>query len=120
MTPLMTPKETLAAARRLIENPQCWTQGAWGRDEEGNLVSYTSERAVCWCSEGALKVVSGGRWELYSGARIALERALPAQGEATNVTGFNDTHNHTEVLALFDKAIEIACLDFHGKKAAAR
>ncbi len=108
MNPTMTPKETLTGARKLIENQQRWTQGAWGRDEDGNLVSYTSEHAVCWCSEGALKVVSGGRWELYSGARIALERALSAQGEATSLTGFNDTHNHNEVLALFDKAIEIA------------
>lgn len=54
------PVELLRNAAWLIEQPGCWTQGYEARDLLGLRCSALSDRAVSWCTEGALLALSGG------------------------------------------------------------
>ena len=96
-----TVRDVLIRARERISVPERWTQGAVARDINGSDVMTHSKRAVCWCSMGAIKAEAG---ELQY--RAALNFLTGIQGEC--VHEYNDTHTHTEVLAMFDKAIEEA------------
>lgn len=40
--------------RELLDSPEKWTKGAIARDSKGNLVSYNSPNAVCFCLLGAI------------------------------------------------------------------
>lgn len=105
-----TTKETLAAARRLIEAPEYWTKGHHARDRFGTGVDSTSSRAVCWCALGACERAdprnngSAAKRALV----LALEVVEPRDRVPASVAEFNDseTTTHADVLALFDRAIE--------------
>jgi hypothetical protein len=94
--------ETLKAARELISVPERWTQHDYARDRDGYYVAANDKAAVCWCSLGALLKASEGGGK-YSAAKNALSTAIKG-----SVVEFNDTHKHPEILAAFDKAIELA------------
>lgn len=99
----MNAHEILKLARAKIERPENWTQGTYARDANRKKVGAKSEKAVCWCSLGALVVASGS--DLYDPAvRSAMTQLGRINGQV--VWCFNDTHTHAEVLAAFDKAIE--------------
>lgn len=46
--------ELLKEARELISDKDRWTRGDLARDEYGHGVPYNSDRAVRWCSIGAI------------------------------------------------------------------
>jgi hypothetical protein len=77
-----------------------WTQGEFARDVEGNAVDWSSDMAVCWCTEGAIfaALPLGERKE-------ALNKVLRAIG-LTSLIGWNDDPKRTkaEVEAAFEKA----------------
>ena len=107
----MTPLQTLKAARDLISDPARWTQRFKALDEFCLPVDPTSEKAICFCSLGALQNVTGlSRYHqpVFEAAK-ALNRKLPIYltlgDDEADFTDFNDTHTHAEVLALFDAAI---------------
>lgn len=77
----------------LLEDESRWTQKAVAKDEEGRMVASFDEGAVSWCLWGATKKVYG---EKYS---EILDRVWPKSEKEGPVT-FNDSHTHTEVLAL--------------------
>jgi len=94
--------ELLINARKLIENPECWTQGVFACDEDGFVTDI--EEGVCFCSMGAIIRADGGLGnESYIAAFGAMQSVI---GNSTSISRFNDTHTHAEVLAMFDKAIE--------------
>jgi hypothetical protein len=95
----MNTVEILKAARAKIEKEENWCQGAYARDADDNDVDDKSPRACRWCAWGALNVIEN---VMFSDVGYnALVEYCSGQG----VGGFNDTHTHAEVLALFDKAI---------------
>jgi len=96
-----TVRDVLIRARERISVPERWTQRALARDISGAPVMTHSKLAVCWCSMGAMRAEAGEL--LY---RAALNFLTGIKGEC--VHEYNDTHTHTEVLAMFDKAIEEA------------
>jgi hypothetical protein len=98
----MNTREVLIAARKKIERPECWTQRAYARDEEYSTVSPSDKLAVCWCSIGALCAVTDDNGQ-FAHARDSLAAVL----DGMSVFCFNDTHTHAEVLAAFDRAIEL-------------
>jgi hypothetical protein len=101
----MSAANNLRAARALIEDPKHWTQGSYGLDSSGHGVSTRRiNEAVCFCSWGALVRVGID----VIGGRSAEERYLDMGMGNRGVGNFNDTHTHAEVLAAFDKAIELA------------
>ncbi len=92
--------ETLKAARELISVPERWTQGESARGKTGRKVDFRGPYAVCWCSSGAVYKIGG---PCTSMANRYMDRATGG-----DYVTFNDTHTHPEVLAAFDKAIELA------------
>jgi hypothetical protein len=86
----MTTRETLIAARALIDTPDKWTQG-------------TMRQGVQRCMVGALCAASSGS---ITPTVSALRRIIGCW----SLTAWNDRadRTHAEVLAAFDKAIEAA------------
>lgn len=82
----MTTLETLKAARKSIENPERWTQGA-----------FRSNGARCAAS--AL-CNTGADMHSYTAAYTIM-----CDQVGKSLIDFNDTHTHAEVLAAFDAAI---------------
>jgi hypothetical protein len=86
--------------RELLSNEKRWTQGAGARDEMGNTVTPTSERAVSFCLMGA-------HWRCYPhptteerATRAALRAALD-----DDVVDWNDSpgRNFGHVKALLER-----------------
>ena len=102
--------KVLREARRLIAEVG-WTKGEYARDVAGESVWPTNTGAVCFCSVGAIKrarIKVGGARD--NGFVEAIDVLLAAVGDGSgNVVRWNDSRSDvSEVLAAFDKAIEIA------------
>lgn len=98
----MTTADTLRAARALIERPERWTQGAMARRADGLRCRHEDDAACRWCTSGAVRRVAQSGEE----AAAALRRLYEVM--KTTPPDFNDSHTHAEILAAFDRAIEIA------------
>ena len=106
----MTASEVLRKARALIEKPENWTRGAYGRNEHGR---FTELRFSCSrCSAGAvLSVCEEVKLAQEDRALNLLREQTPGYSEHwihDPLVRFNDTHAHAEVLSLFDRAIAAA------------
>lgn len=93
--------ELLQKARKIIEHPDNWARGEFARDLQGADISWESPEAVCFCSLGALKKADG-KWTSDSGRYAAGQLAVHMIGE---ISYFNDTRSHAEVLAAWDATI---------------
>ncbi len=92
----------LKDARKLIEKPENWTQGAAARAKDGGETYCEGVYAVCFCAVGAIRRSEpGGCWGL-------LRAADYLRDVCANIPEFNDNHTHAEVLAKFDEAIVLA------------
>ena len=104
----MTPTEILIAAREKIERG--WAQGEYARAKNGNPIGYNAEKAVCWCSIGAIIAVDDDD---------PTDRAVYTLSDIVgrDITEWNDAPGRTqaEVLAAFDKAIEASKRTPEGK-----
>lgn len=102
----MTPREILIAARALIEAPERWTKGEFARNKEGEKCHANSDAASCYCMEGAI-LSQSGKWPLKARACAILRASLAS---AITIPVWNDApeRTHAEVLAAFDRAIELA------------
>lgn len=100
----MSTLTVLVRARALIEKPEAWTKEAMARDVRQAVVRTGADAAACFCLAGALYKVS----ERDScGFNEALD-LLTADCGVAGAVYFNDapTTSHSDVLALFDRAIE--------------
>lgn len=100
-----TVKETLVAARWILENVG-WCQGYYFKDAEGRDASTLHPEDIhCACTLGALSLVEKEDPGLYMGALRILE---PLVGKGTMIARWNDQEGRTkeEVLDLFDRAIK--------------
>jgi hypothetical protein len=93
----MNTREILIAGRALIADPEHWTQGAIARNLENRSINSDRADACKFCSIGALNKCSTNK---NSAPIIALMVTMEG-----NVSCFNDTHTHAEVLAAWDRAI---------------
>jgi hypothetical protein len=99
----MTTLEILKAARELISVPERWTDHYYARDKNGNYRFGDDPDAVKWCSIGALQHAASARG--VSSIQVpwgVLESQLRG---GQSLAGFNDRARHSDVLALFDRAI---------------
>lgn len=104
--------EKLKLGRALIADRDRWTQGAYARassDIPGALRGFhcqaRSDRAVCWCSVGALKKVAVfevNESPLYK----ELLKTVTDNSTYESVEAFNDWSSHEAVLAMWDATIE--------------
>lgn len=112
----MSTLEILQGARELLSDRKKWYQGWYAASNPDNLpcvqstCSPLSEEATCWCSLGACLKVSGdlhGLWHCRNGWCDILQEAFAEKfSEVVHIA--NDKRTHKEILAAFDRAIEIA------------
>ena len=113
---MKTALQLLEEAKATIQDSKRWTQNAFARDKDNNKVSSRTPTAVCWCSLGALNRIqdTGGEYlkavQLLTKAVQLLTKAvqLLTKAAGTEVAEYNDSSTHEEVLAMWDKAIELA------------
>lgn len=103
----MTPVEILKAARELISVPERWTQGCEARGDDRRELDPLSDKAVCWCADGALSYAGKEAPEVIVQARIMLENAALAL-EGADYIYVNDSIGHANILDVFDSAIASA------------
>lgn len=96
--------DKLREARKLIERG--WCQDAYALDANGDEIRENDPSAVCWCASGALLVDLNHPDPIVHRARMMFRRAI----KNDFIPGWNDRPGRTqaEVLAAFDKAIELA------------
>ena len=95
----------LKDARNLIAKRENWTQDDYAKTADGNGVYSKSDEAVCWCSLGALTKLSPTDEDKQV---RKLAKSLLREAMDSPIAIFNDSHTHEEVLAAWDKAIELA------------
>lgn len=98
--------DKLREARALIEPEGAWVQGSYAYTASKRaLITGSQEGAVCWCAVGAIDKSCQGEPRLWRKAADflgdAVGCAIPKWNDAPERT-------HAEVLAAFDKAIELA------------
>lgn len=98
----------LVAGRKLIENPENWCQIYLAKDSNGEEVTPLDPRACRWCTYGAARKVTNES-PYMTGVTPMLDKAanLLSEDEPIGAMTFNDTYHHKEVLAMWDKAIEL-------------
>ena len=99
--------QVLIDARKLIEKPETWTQGALYRNGDGKACYFSNPTdVVCYCMLGALSAASddSGPSSPYARSYDVLTSFM----EGMSVTEFNDTkgRKHIDVLRALDAAIE--------------
>lgn len=105
----------LIEAKKVIEDPTRWTRGWFAKTRMGTNCSALDDRAMCFCSLGAL--------ERFDGQELPINKYDPISGEPNNsrlaqdyleevmgcaVEDFNDEHSHQEVMQKWDEAINLA------------
>lgn len=101
----LTTKEVLIKAKELISSPESWTQNVYK--------TATDSGKVCYCALGAISEVA--KVEVFSSnltpAANLLKSVVKDQlGSDESFAVYNDSHTHEDVMAVFDRAIEIAGL----------
>jgi hypothetical protein len=99
--------EQLRQAKALIKDPAHWTQlGNYAVGPDGNWRTPSDDDACRWCAYGSVARVTGvaTRRVEMAAASTFLARAA---GEL-DVVQINDYGTHADVMALFDRAIELA------------
>ena len=107
---MKTEIDLLIKTRELLATG--WTRGVWARDKNDNEVPISGSKAVCFCLEGAIVRARrdfGPLPEYGDLNGMALNIALKQAG-IISIIDWNDDPRRTqsEVLALIDRAIEIA------------
>lgn len=104
--------EILKAARDRITPEEAWTTGTYSRNADHLDVLSHSKWACCWCAIGSLACEMGvdgveadrpdnPAWDfLWRAARDLFGVGSPAT--------VNDENGHDAVLAMYDRAIELA------------
>jgi hypothetical protein len=86
---------------RLIEKPENWIQNTQAQSKSGRDCLARGKFAKSWCLLGAAwKVIPGSEGDVMTEMELALNEPC--------IAFFNDTHDHAEVLALLQSAIDRA------------
>lgn len=110
----MKLSEKMQEVRDLIADPNCWTQGDHAKDAQGYQVMFDSSEAVCWCSIGAIfRVLTGDMESGDFSARVLIRQHLN-ENMGHYIAGFNDSNEHSVVIAAWDAAIADAKKDEEG------
>lgn len=105
--------EVLTKAREAIDEPHKWSQGAFFRNDKG-VVVVGLDKATCFCAVGAIQSVVKLPSVLSRAALRTLERGvgigIGKDAESLYIITWNDNpvRTHDDVIAAFDRAIEIA------------
>lgn len=104
----MNTLEILKGAREIISDESHWTQEEYARaktrtsDGMGQWRNPGDPDAICWCSIGAIAKAAGFVTTVSVWNRELSEAFNRSE---SSLEKFNDSHTHSEVLAIFDEAI---------------
>ena len=100
-----TVKQVLQEARDLIEKG--WTQHSFARDENGDEVEVFSDKAVCFCSLGALRRTSETAHQNIQAKTLLWDKVKVVSGYM-GIASYNDYFltDKKDVLKVFDEAIK--------------
>jgi hypothetical protein len=105
-------KQVLINARALIADPQHWARGVLAQTADGRPIAWYQSSADRWCAVGAInRAAYDLLGDLNKARRIGKEVAsivYPHRWFGWALPDINDAQGHTAVLALFDKALELA------------
>ncbi len=103
----MTPLRALIEARKLLNAKSRWTQGAFAKTKEGNVIGPNTNNAACFCSLGALYHVAPTAPKARNKAEILLNNICLTL-HFQPIVSFNDYYHitHKDVLKVFDTAIK--------------
>jgi hypothetical protein len=93
--------DKLRVARALVAKG--WTQEVFARDRRGKEVRTAERSAACWCAYGAV-IRADAEYDGY----VYLSRAIGLTGQLISQWNDEPTRTQQEVLAAFDRAIELA------------
>lgn len=100
-------KNILHRAVKRIESPDRWVQQRYAVDEDGGLVSESSEDARRWCMAGSILaecIQDSPSWGVAIGRYRRIKDFLVRKiGE---VEHYNDRHTHKEVIDKMKEIIE--------------
>lgn len=101
--------ELLTRAQDVIRDPANWIQGEFAIDATGHIIAPEDEGASCFCSLGALMHAEPVLTDTRTEARRMLTHASRLLDHPEiGIPEFNDNHTHAEVMAMWDKAKELA------------
>lgn len=108
------PSEILIGARELLASPAQWVKGYYAFNKSRDMREVGDDDATCFCMIGALAKSAGsftgvGGYEQSDHPEI--DYLAKVVGE--HVPNYNDhpERTHDEVIAAFDKAIQLAQAD---------
>lgn len=104
----MTPAEILRAAKSLISDKAKWTTGAYAKTSAGRMIGVDCENACQFCAIGALARVSGTTPKFVEREFDVGAFLNKAAGERGYPHIVNDEDGHAAVMAMYDRAIELA------------
>lgn len=90
-------RNDLLAIRAKIDTPEKWTQECYARGEAGEDVRPLSKTACRFCAMGAMISLQLPRSRHINVVQY-LQEKIP---KPHNITSYNDTRTHAEVMALF-------------------
>lgn len=109
----MKISQHLREAKARIDNPEKWTVLALARTKD-NIITDTIGVSACkFCSLGACNrqlYEAGNDEPIYHHLVQYLREAavLISEDPDMTISRFNDTHTHDQVMAMWDKAIQLA------------
>lgn len=97
-------KSQYRAARALIADPAHWVRNWFAITATGSYIHGDDPLAIAWCAYGACEHVTGLRASLS----VACLNEAAMEMYNCRAVEANDTVTHIGVLAMFDRAIELA------------
>lgn len=101
----MTTLELLKAGKEVIQDPNKWSRGSMARKGDGTPTYESDPDATRWCSIGILYKLMPKLGPKYEEADHLLREA---SGSAEYFGFWQDSHTHAEVMAVWDRAIQLA------------
>ena len=96
----------LRNAQERIRDPKNWIKGCLARDKCGDPVYPDSRYAVQFCARGALQYENSEADDLLNQAAVKMGYASIYVG-GNALVHLNNTSDHSTVMAMFDRAIEL-------------
>ncbi len=104
----MNTTELLIAARKKIATPDRWTKVALARDAKGDPTFPFDSDAVCWCIEGSLYSILKGQSYAIDNAMSVVNIAIGNPHLTVQLWNDRPERSHSDVMAVFDRAIAIS------------
>jgi hypothetical protein len=100
----------LRDAKKKIGTPETWCKGYFAKDDEGYNVNSLHNKAVRWCSIGAINFCSYDGEDTVRACKYLAQSLYTVLDTYMGIQSFNDDENttHKDVMQAFNRAIKLA------------